>query len=81
MKNSFYYCHNGNGRNFGIEISGKMVRIFNYHTNGNQNSDYAYGRFVDLEKLKKELGDERMKLIMEEGKDAGQLERLYFNGY
>lgn len=82
MSNSqFYYCHKGNGRNFGIEIRGKKVRILNYHTNGHQNSDYAYGAFVDLAKLKKEIGEERLHKIMEDGKDAGQLERLYFNGY
>lgn len=82
MKNSeVYKCHKGNGRNFGIEIHDEMVRIFNYHTNGHQNSDYAYGPFVALAKLKNELGDERMKKIMEDGEDAGQLERLFFNGY
>jgi hypothetical protein len=27
------------------------------------------------------LGEERMQKIMEDGKDGGQLERLFFNGY
>lgn len=76
-----YNCHKGNGRNFGIEIDGNKVRIFNYYTNGSSNNDYAYGPFVELESLEKELGEERLKQIMEDGEDNGQLERLFFNGY
>lgn len=76
-----YYCHKGNGWNYGIQFSGKDVRIFRYNANGSQNSDYEHGPFVEFEKLKKELGEERIKKIMEEGKDGGQLERLFFNGF
>lgn len=82
MKNSqMYNCHKGNGRNFGIKTNGQKVQIFSYYTNGHMNSDYSYGRVVDLSLLEKELGTERLRKITEEGKDGGQLERLFFNGY
>ena len=75
-----YPCHKGNGWNYGLQTDGNTAKVYRYHTNGSQNQSYEYSKRYFKAAINKELGEKRMKSIMEDGKDAGQLERIFFNG-
>ena len=79
-KKTNHPCHRGNGWIYGLVVIMTGCKVFRYHTNGSVNSNYEYSKVFELKEMTRELGQKRIDLIKEEGKDAGQLERVFFNG-
>ena len=75
-----YPCHTGNGWNYALQVNGSSSKVYRYYTNGSTNGSYEYSEKYETKALVAELGQKRIDAIMEDGKDAGQLERIFFNG-